>query len=136
MIFIVFLFYCYVCLLCFLLTCPCWSCSLLQRVGVSLSCGGLLKVYRVLASVFILFSGGLGGWEDVRGGMYCHLLLRAYLLPREHVNRAITQKLSLFTESPLSNGSIRHNSKDRQLFWLSGTITIVGKFAGHSSISV
>jgi hypothetical protein len=36
-------------------------------------------------------------------------LMRAYSLPRERVYRAVAQKRSLFTESPLSNGSICHN---------------------------
>jgi hypothetical protein len=38
------------------------------------------------------------------------LLLRTYWLPWEPVYRAVAQKRSLFTESPLSNGSIRHNT--------------------------
>jgi hypothetical protein len=37
------------------------------------------------------------------------IFLCACSLPRECVYRAVTQKWSLFTESPLSNGSIRHN---------------------------
>jgi hypothetical protein len=37
-----------------------------------LSCGGRLKFYKVLTSVFILFNGGLGGggvggWKGCRG---------------------------------------------------------------------
>jgi hypothetical protein len=36
------------------------------------------------------------------------LSLCAYSLPRERVYRAVAHKQSLFTESPLSNGSIRH----------------------------
>jgi hypothetical protein len=37
------------------------------------------------------------------------VLLCAYSLPREHVSRAFAQKRPLFTESSLSNGSMRHN---------------------------
>jgi hypothetical protein len=37
------------------------------------------------------------------------LRLRSYSLQREGVYRAVAQKLSLFTELCLSNGSIRHN---------------------------
>jgi hypothetical protein len=39
------------------------------------------------------------------------LLLHAYLLLWEHVCRTTAQKRFLFTESPLSNGYIRHNIK-------------------------
>jgi hypothetical protein len=38
-----------------------------------------------------------------------NLLLPAHSLPQEHVYRAVAQIRSLFKESPLSNGSIRHN---------------------------
>jgi hypothetical protein len=37
------------------------------------------------------------------------LLLRAYSLQWERVDRTVAQKRSLCTESPLSNGSIHHN---------------------------
>jgi hypothetical protein len=37
------------------------------------------------------------------------LLLRAHSLPQEPVYRAVAQKQSLFSESPPSNGSIRHS---------------------------
>jgi hypothetical protein len=43
-------------------------------------------------------------------------LLCAYSLQRERVYRAHAQKRSLFTESPLSNGSIRHNIMSRIFF--------------------
>jgi hypothetical protein len=39
------------------------------------------------------------------------LLLRAYSLSRESVYRAVAQKRSLFTEFPLSNGSIRQDGR-------------------------
>jgi hypothetical protein len=44
------------------------------------------------------------------------LLLLAHSLPRERVFRTVSQKLSLFTESPLSNGSIRHIVPSLRLF--------------------
>jgi hypothetical protein len=47
------------------------------------------------------------------------LLLCAYSLPRKRVYRAIAQKWSLFTESPLSNGSIHHNMNNIWYLWKS-----------------
>jgi hypothetical protein len=48
------------------------------------------------------------------------LSLSAYSLQREHVYRAVAQKLSLSTESPLSNGSIRHIASSLELFVSNG----------------
>jgi hypothetical protein len=39
------------------------------------------------------------------------LMLCVYSLPRKRVYKAVTQKRSLFTESPLGNGSIRQNTE-------------------------